>query len=51
MKPIAIPETTKDRENRDKQEVHTLIDSIFTIYHFYKPDGPRFEATPKGIKR
>ena len=46
MKPIAIPET---REDREEQEAHALIDSMFSIYHFHKPDGPRFEPTPKGL--
>jgi len=49
MKPIAIPETREDREDREEQEAHALIDSMFSIYHFYKPDGPRFEPTPKGL--
>jgi len=48
-KPIAIPETREDREDRDEQEAHALIDSMFSIYHFHKPDGPRFEPTPKGL--
>jgi len=46
MKPIAIPETTEDREER---EAHALIDSMFSIYHFHKPDGPRFEPTLQGL--
>jgi len=49
MKPIAIPETREDREDREEQEAHALIDSMFSIYHFHKPDGPRFELTPKGL--
>jgi len=49
MKPIAIPETREDREDREEREAHTLIDSMFSIYHFHKPDGPRFEPTPKGL--
>jgi len=42
MKPIAIPETKEEREQR---EVHTFIDTMFSIYHFHKPDESRFEAT------
>jgi len=43
MKPIAIPDTKEDRE---EQEALAPIDSMFSIYHFYKPNGPRFESTP-----
>ena len=46
MKPIHIPETREDIEER---EAHALIDSMFSIYHFHKPDGPRFEPTPQGL--
>jgi len=46
MKPIAIPET---REEKEEREAHTLIDSMFSIYHFHKPNGPRFEPTPQGL--
>ena len=46
MKPIAILETREDREER---EAYALIDSMFNIYHFHKPDGPRFELTPQGL--
>jgi len=42
MKPIAIPETREDREER---LAHALIDSMFSIYHFHKPDRPRFVPT------
>jgi len=42
MKLIAIPES---REERKEREAHALIDSVFTIYHLHKPDGPRFEPT------
>jgi len=45
MKPIGIPETREDKEER---EAHALIDSMFSIYHFHKRDGPRFQPTPKG---
>ena len=45
-KPIAIPETSEEREER---EVHTLINSMFSIYHFHKPNGPSFEPTPQGL--
>jgi len=48
MKPIVLPETREDREDREDQEAHALIDSMFSIYHFHKPDGRRFEPTPKG---
>jgi len=44
MKPVVIPETT---EERDKRKAHTFIDSIFSIYHFHKPDRPRFKPTPQ----
>jgi len=43
MKPIAIPETREDKEEREEREAHALIDSMFSIYHFHKLDGPRFE--------
>jgi len=49
IKPIAIPETREDREDREEQEAHALIDSMSSIYHFHKPDGPRFEPTRKGL--
>ena len=49
MKPIAIPETREDMEDREEREAHPLIDSMFTICHFHKPEGPRFEPTPKGL--
>jgi len=46
MKPIAIPETKEDREER---MAHALIDSMCHIDHFHKPDGPSFEPTPQGV--
>jgi len=46
MKPITIPES---REEREEREAHPLIDSMFSIYHFHKPNGPRFEPTPQGL--
>jgi len=46
MKRIPIPETTEDTEER---EAHALIDSMFSICHFHKPNGPRFEPTPQGL--
>jgi len=46
MKPIPIPETREDREDREERESHALIDSMFSIYHFHKPNGPRVEPTP-----
>jgi len=49
MKQIAIPETREDREEREEREAHAPIDSMFIIDHFLKPDGPRFEPTPKGL--
>jgi len=49
MKPIAISETREDREDREEQKAHALIDIMFSIYHFYKPDGPRFEPIPKRL--
>jgi len=49
MKPIAILETREDSEDRKVREAQGLIDSMFTIYHFHKPDEPEFEPTPKGL--
>jgi len=49
MKPIAIPESREDREAREERESHALIDSMFSIYHFHKPDAPRFQPTFKGL--
>jgi len=49
MKPIPIPETREDKEDREEREAHALIDSMFSIYHFHKPNGPRFEPTPQGL--
>jgi len=49
MKPIVIPETREDREDREERAAHALIDSMFSIYHFHKPDGHRFEPTPRGL--
>jgi len=46
MKPIAILDT---RDEREEQEALALIDSMFSIYHFHKPNGPRFEPTPQGL--
>jgi len=46
MKPIAIPDT---REEREEQEALALIDSMFSIYYFHKPNGPRFEPPPQGL--
>jgi len=46
IKPITIPETSEEGEER---EAHALIESIFSIYHFHKPNGPRFEPTPQGL--
>jgi len=48
MKPIVIPKTRDDREDREEHEAHALIDSMFSIYHFPKPNAPRFEPTPTG---
>ena len=49
LKPITIPESREDKEDREEREAHALIDSMFSIYHFHKPAGPRFEPTPKGL--
>jgi len=49
INPIPIPETREDREDREEREAHALIDSMFSIYHFHKPNGPRFEPTPQGL--
>jgi len=46
MKPIAILDT---REEREEREALALIDSMFSIYYFYKPNGPRCEPTPQGL--
>ena len=46
MKPTAIPETSEERE---EQQAHPLIASMFCIYHFHKPNGSRFEPTPQGL--
>jgi len=55
MKLIAIRET---REEREQRKAHALLDSVFIIYYFHKPDGLRFEPTlqhilalPKGITK
>jgi len=51
-KPIVLPESREDREDREdreEREAHALIDSMFSIYHFHKPNGPRFELTPQGL--
>ena len=48
-KQIAIPETREDREDREKREAHCPIDSMFTIYHFYKPNGPRIKLMSRGL--
>jgi len=49
MKPISILETREDREDREEREAHALIDSMFSIYHFHKPNVPRFEPTTQGL--
>jgi len=49
MKTFTMPETREDREDREEREAYALIDSMFFIYHYHKPDGPRFEPTPKGL--
>jgi len=49
MKPIAISETREDREDRQERDAHALINIMFSIYHFHKLDGPRFESTPRGL--
>jgi len=46
MKSITIPETSEEKEEREAQ---TRIDNMFSIYHFHKPNGPRFEPTPQGL--
>jgi len=47
MKPTTMPEPRENREDREEREAHALIDTMFTIYHYHKADGPRFEPTPK----
>jgi len=49
LKPITIPETREHREEREERNAHALIDSMFSIYHFHKPDRPRFEPTFRGL--
>jgi len=49
MKPIVLPETREVREDREEREAHALIDSMFSIYYFHKPNGPRFKPTPQGL--
>jgi len=49
MKLIVLPVTREDREDREEREAHALIDSMLSIYHFHKPNGPRFEPTPQGL--
>jgi len=49
MKPITMAETREDREDREEREAHALIDSMFSIHCYHKPDGTRFEPTPKGL--
>jgi len=46
IKPIAILDT---REEKEEQEALALIDSMFSIYHFHKPNGPRFKPTSQGL--
>jgi len=49
MKPIVLPETREDKEEREEREAHALLNNIFSIYHFHKPNGPIFETTPQGL--